>query len=93
MTANEPELRRIAADAAEQAARTTIHETFRLMGVDVADQDSVNEFRADLVHARRLRRLNERVGGTIIVAIVGTIAVVVGSWIWDGVKGSIQKGP
>lgn len=94
MNSSADELRRVATAAAEQAgaaaATKAIHETFRLLGVDVADQKSVNEFRSDLVHARRLRRLSERVGATIIFAIATAIAVALGSWIWDGVKHSIR---
>lgn len=61
--------------AAELAAKQAVRDTFRLLGVDIEDQDQVNAFRADLVYARKLRKLSDGAFGTaarvIITAIVG----------------------
>lgn len=60
-----------------ERTRDSLHETFRALGVDLEDQDSLNAFRSDLVHARKMRRLSERAGtaaiGVLVTAIVGGI--------------------
>lgn len=62
----DPALTRREAEAiADQAAHKAVHETFRLFGVDTDSQQSVNEFRADLVHARKIRRLWDGAGGRV----------------------------
>lgn len=68
--ASEHELRSIAEDAAEQAADKAIERTFGLLGVDITNQDHVNEFRADLIYARSLRRMSERVWGKAVLVVV-----------------------
>jgi hypothetical protein len=45
---------------AAQAAHEAVRATFRLLGIDVDDQDSVNALRADLVFARDRRKSRER---------------------------------
>lgn len=71
-------------EIASTASRKAINETFRLLGVDTADQASLNEFRADLVHARSMRRMSDRattVAWTVcITAIVGGLIAAVAGW-------------
>lgn len=65
---------------AVKAAHHAVAETFRLLGVDIKDQSSVNEFRADLVHIRMMRRLLSR-GGliafTVMMTAISTGAIAV----------------
>ena len=62
------------ADIARRAAEQTIERVFTLLfGVDLEEQAQINEFRADLDHMRRMRKLSERVGFTIVAVVVGTI--------------------
>ena len=63
-------------EIAEKASRCAIHETFKLLGVDTKDQKSINDFRADLVNAHRMRRLSE--SSTTIAWRVLVTAVVSG---------------
>lgn len=51
MTMAPPSVKTIAEEAAEKAVR----DTFFLLGVDITDVASVNEFRADLQFGRTLR--------------------------------------
>lgn len=65
---------------AQSAAEAAVHQIFRLFGVDTEDQDSVNAFRADLVHARKMRRIWDGAAGRITLGIV--IAIVVAGVVW-----------
>lgn len=82
-----------AVEIAETAAKETLRQTFRLLGVDIDDIESVNTFRADLVHARRLRRMSEKAtmaalwGGFITVGGGGLIVF------WDGVRAAFGLPP
>lgn len=71
---------------AEAAAKETVRETFRLLGVDIDDQQSVNSFRADLTHSHRTRKLAEKG----VLALVWSIIAGGGGGIlfllWDGIK-------
>ena len=78
--ASKEEVTAIAEEVAERTSQQTLHETFRLFGVDLADQKQVNEFREDLVHARKLRRLSQRVGGLVLLALVPFIVLLVFKW-------------
>lgn len=61
--------------ASRAAAREAIQETFRLFGVDITDQKSVNEFHSTIVHAQRWRKIVEKIGGRFVfAAILGFIA-------------------
>lgn len=82
----------MAEDAAERAADKTVRELFRLLGVDIASQDQLNEFRADLVHARKMRRLWDRAGGHVLMII---ISIATGAFLvamWDTIRASLNKG-
>lgn len=47
---------------AEAAAEKTVGKVFSVLGVDITDQAQLNEFRADLIHARKIRHVWERDG-------------------------------
>jgi hypothetical protein len=61
-------------DIARRAADQAIDRVFKLLfGVDLEEQAQINDFRADLEHMRRMRKLSERVGFTIVAVVVGTV--------------------
>ncbi len=60
---------------AEDAASLAVHGTFRMFGVDTQDQDSVNNFRADLVFARELRKATKGVQSKILMIVCTAIVV------------------
>lgn len=67
-----------------------LRQTFRALGVDIDDQDSLNAFRADLVYARRQRRLSERaklialrtVVTAVVTGAVGGAGLAI-KWLWS----------
>jgi hypothetical protein len=76
---------------AEAAADKTIHETFRLFGVDIRDQNQINDFRADLVYARKMRRLHEKAGLKVVMV---ALALIVGGGLalfWSGFLQAVRK--
>ncbi len=87
----EDELHRIAAEAAELAAKDALAQTFRLFGLDITDQDQVNAFRADLVHARRLRKLSDRIGIVMLWSVGGGVVAGALLMFWDGIKTALGK--
>lgn len=59
---------------AQRAADQAVDRVFKLLfGVDLNDQAQINEFRNDMLHARKLRRLSDKVGATTLVVVVGTL--------------------
>ncbi len=70
-----------AREVAEAAAHEAVRETFRLLGVDIDDQASVNAFRADLVYARKLRRMGDRAGTAAFRAIVTVAITAAAAWL------------
>lgn len=60
---------------AQCAADKAVERVFSLLfGVDMNDQEQINEFRADLTHIRRLRKLSDRVGATTLIVFVSALA-------------------
>lgn len=75
---------------AEKATCKTIERVFTLLGVDINDKQSVNAFRADLMHARRMRKMTERaamaaVWGITVAVIGGVLALT-----WDGIVSRLK---
>lgn len=66
---------------AEKSAEKAIRETFRLLGCDIDNTESVNSLRADLVHAHATRRMGESAKQwtmrAVLIAIVGGIIAAV----------------
>lgn len=77
-TVAEAELQQVARLSAQNAVR----ETFRNFGVDIEDQQQVNDFRADLVWSRRSRKMSEQVGGRALLTVVSILTggVLVAGW-------------
>lgn len=87
----EDELHLIATKAAKLAAKDAIAQTFRLFGLDITDQDQVNAFRADLVHARHLRKLSDRIGVVMLWSIGSGVVAGALLMFWDGIKAALEK--
>jgi hypothetical protein len=66
---------------ADRAARSAVIETFRVIGVDIADIDSVNSLRDDLRHAHRQRVASEDRSTTASRTVIGTIGTLIGAMI------------
>ena len=59
---------------AQESAHAAVHQTFRMFGVDTNEQESVNEFRHDLVFARELRKTTKGVKSKALMLVV-TMAI------------------
>lgn len=84
----ETEMKQVAREAADEA----VSSTFRALGVDLNDQQQVNEFRSDLIWARRNRRLHEQVGGRALLTIV---SILTGAFLlagWELVRSKLGLG-
>ncbi len=58
-------------EIAELCAEKAIQRMFQLLGVDIFSQESVNNLRADLIHAHSMRKLTERGYITAFMVLVG----------------------
>ena len=76
--------------AGEAAAVVAVQRFAALLGVDVSDVKSVNELRADLIAARSMRRMRERLAGRIFVVVITAAALGVGTIFGDGVAARIK---
>jgi len=85
----ESQVREIASMAAKEAVR----DVFKLFGVDTAQTESVNDFRADLIHLRRARRMVGRMGSAAFVALAAAGALGLVALVWDAVRVRIVGGP
>lgn len=76
------ELPDVALAAAKEAARQAINETFALLGVNVADFNSMQELRDDLAFVRRTRTSAVRIGARFVLSIVSLAsgAIAIGAW-------------
>jgi len=72
----------IATDAADLAVK----KVFYLLGVDVEDAQSVEEFREDLRFGRKIRKLADHG----MIAIVGLIALGIVSVFWAGANNLVK---
>lgn len=73
-------LERVAYDASQRA----IKDTFKLFGCNIDDQESINEFRSDLIHTRRWRKFWERTVSKIGVIVLSIIIGGVLATFWSG---------
>lgn len=68
---------------AKEAAAEAVHETFAALGIDISEADEIRHFQANMAWVFRFRRLSERVGSSLILAIVTTITGLGITWLWD----------
>lgn len=79
-------------DVAQDAADKAVDRVFKLLfGVDLDNQDSINEFRADLAHIRRWRRLTDRIGGTTVAIIVASFVTGTISLLYQGAQALLGR--
>lgn len=75
----------IASEAAEKGSDLALKRTFALLGVDLNDFESVQEFRGDLQWIKSGRRVSRAVGSKAGSSIVGVVSigvlVVIGDWL------------
>lgn len=69
----EKEIEDIAFAAADQA----LESLFRALGVDINNQDSINNFRRDLIFAREFRKFSTGAASKVALVVLG--AIVAGS--------------
>lgn len=75
------------ADIARRAAEQAIERVFTLLfGVDLEEQAQINDFRADLEHMRRIRKLSERVSFTAVAVVVASAVTGLITMIIQGVS-------
>ena len=74
----------IAMTAAEEGSTRSLKRTFALLGVDLDDFESVQEFRGDLQWVKSGRRVSKAITGRSLSSVVGvaSIGVVVGFYDW-----------
>lgn len=88
---NKTEASNIALAAAKEAARQTLSETFGMLGVNIADFESMQKFRDDLEWARHARELSQRTGHRAWTAIVTVAASGLAIAIWEYIRTMIGK--
>ena len=71
-------------ELAEQSAQEAVRQTFRMFGVDTDSQDSVNEFRSDLVFAREMRRATKSAQNKIMMVVISVLVVAGCAALWRG---------
>ena len=83
----------IALAAAKEAARQTINDVFALLGVNLANFDSVQAFRDDIEWARRSRKISEMTGKRIWTTLVGVASAGTAVALWEWVHAWFHKVP
>lgn len=74
--------------AIDVAVDRAVSRTFYLLGVDVHNPQSVEEFREDLRFGKKLRRIADR--GSI--AFIGAVGVALAAALWVGIVSKIKGG-
>lgn len=69
------------AATAEEAAKAAVCQVFTILGVDVNNPESVENFREDLRFGKKLRRAADHG----ILAILGVIATALAAVVWAGI--------
>lgn len=91
MNMDDDGLRHTIEAAAEAAAERTIRDTFRVLGVDLADQGQLNEFRADLDFVRKRRHFYEKSSWRAWLVVLTVVVAGAVSFFWTGFLDTIKK--
>lgn len=83
----------IALAAAKEASRQVVNDVFALLGVNLANFDSVQAFRDDIEWARRSRKISEMTGKRIWTTIVGIASAGIAVTLWEWAHALFHKGP
>ena len=73
---------------AEEAADVAVKKVFAILGVDVTNPASVEEFREDLRFGKRMRKALDH-GMLAIVAVIGAAVCAA---VWTGVVENLRRG-
>lgn len=84
------EARDIAADAAEEGSTKALKRTFALLGVDLDDFESVQDFRGDLQWVKSGRRVSKALGSKASSSIIGVGAIGVAVAVFNWVRGLLH---
>ena len=78
------EARDIATLAADEGSTRSLRRTFALLGVDLDDFESVQDFRGDLQWVKSGRRISRSITGKSISSVVGvaSIGILIGLYDW-----------
>jgi hypothetical protein len=71
-----------------EIADRAVKKTFAILGVNIDNPESVEEFRQDLRFGKRLRKIADH--GTL--AFFAAVAVAIVAALWIGITQSINKG-
>lgn len=80
-------------DIAERAAEKNARKIFQNLGVDIEDQKSLNRFRADLVHAHKMRRWTEGTAARMWMVLLAVVTLGLVKFIWDAIQAGLGKSP
>jgi len=72
-------------EAIEQAVERAVKKTFAILGVDINDPESVEEFRQDLRFGKRMRKMSDH--GQL--ALVATFFIGLGWAVYEGIKAKL----
>ena len=73
-------------EAADEAADKAVRKVFAILGVNIDNPESVEEFREDLRFGRKLRKMADH--GTL--ALIGLLAIGIGAVLWAGIVSKIK---
>lgn len=73
----------------KESTQEVIHETFKVLGVDVEDFDHINEFRENLRWVRKYRKASETVGSRILITLttIATGGILTAIWAYMNTRG------
>lgn len=86
---SESEMRVMVREAAEQASHKTMRDLFKLLGVDIDEQDDINDLRADLIYAREMRKMSKTIWSKAVLVIVTGGAVWFMTTFGAGIKAKL----
>lgn len=80
------EARDIAMEAADEGSTKALKRTFALLGVDLDDFESIQEFRGDLQWVRSGRRVSKALGSKASSSIIGVTAIGLAVAVFDWIR-------
>lgn len=86
--ANDPKHCRFADEVSRESAARAVKEVFAILGVDIDDPASVEDFREDLRFGRKLRKRFDYG----VLAIIGVVAAGIAAAVWQGIVSKIKEG-
>ena len=75
-------------DVSRDAAAKAVRDVFAILGVDIDDPASVEDFREDLRFGRKLRKRADYG----VLAVIGCVAVALAAALWQGIIVRIRGG-